>query len=404
MKRLRYGPNPQQRAWQNNSRTAPIQVINGKPGFINFWDAIDGIWGVLDASKALGRKVASVSKHESGSGMSMDVPLTDLEKKLAFCEDKKLTPLAEAFIGALQIDALSGFGGVASFSDEVDYATAAALKPWTLDVAIAPGFEPEALKLLKEKKKGKFVVMQVDPDFDRPDYYNIEKYGMQFTVERNKYLPTFRKLGRRSLVSENTHFPRERKEDMLLALYMAKISQSNTCGVGYLGRATCDAGGQNRLDITKGSGKRMELWALRHHPRVVGLKFKDKIRRSEKINTAYSFANGDLFSIIGEPLQKNLLDIPTPLTLEERTAFLREYFQFSAKNGADVETGEVSFAQDAFEPFSDAYLAAIRASCGYMSETGIGMNFKKQILPEANARQAVVHKRGKNGRLFKHVF
>lgn len=332
----------------------PIQVLNGAPGYINFLDALNAWQLVSELRAAIGLPAAASFKHVSPAGAAV---ATVLPPELAACyevDPERLTPLATAYVRARGADPKSSFGDFVALSDSVDAATARVLKNVVSDGIIAPGYAPEALELLKSKKKGGFIVLQADPDFRPPSLERRELFGMRLQQERNALQLEASHLTN-VLCGELT--PAARR-DLLLGLITVKYTQSNSVGYALDGQMIgIGAGQQSRVDCTKLAGAKADVWHLRRHPRVLGLRFRAGIGAQERINLRVRYIEGDLLPSESAELAAALTHPLTLLTADERTQWM-------------TQLRGVSMTSDGYLPFRDNIDHAARHGVQFIAQPG----------------------------------
>uniref|UniRef100_A0A0G4HG91 MGS-like domain-containing protein n=1 Tax=Chromera velia CCMP2878 TaxID=1169474 RepID=A0A0G4HG91_9ALVE len=342
MRPLKYGCNPQQAPaslCSLGSNPLPFSVLNGTPGYINLLDAINAWQLVHELKKATGRAAAASFKHVSPAGAAIAKELTAHERAVFDIGDKPLTPSAQAYVRARNADPLCSFGDFAALSDEVDEATAMVLKVEVSDGIIAPGFDPAALEILKAKKNGAFIVLQADPTYAAPDLEFRDIGGVGFMQRRNAALFDESKL--ENVVTKNKDLPAEAKADLILASVTVKYTQSNSVGYALNGQMIgVGAGQQSRVDCVKLAGRKVTTWFMRQHPKVMGLKFKEGVKRQERVNARVRYIEGDMTELERVDFEKLLTEVPKPLTKEEKDAHMKTL------------TG-VAVSSDAFFPFRD---------------------------------------------------
>lgn len=356
--KLKYGCNPNQpfaEVVALKGDESPIQILNGNPGFINFLDAINAWQLVAEARAALNLPAAASFKHVSPAGAAVAVPLSDDLIRSYEVEGKELTPAATAYVRARGADPKSSFGDFVALSDEVDVATAKFLKPLVSDGIIAPSYEPEALEILSKKKKGSFTVMQADPNFTPPELESREMFGMRLTQTRNNDPVTPSQLDN-VVCGELTEAARR---DLLLGLVTLKYTQSNSVGYALDGQMIgIGAGQQSRVDCTKLAGGKADVWHLMRHPKVLDLKFKDSVKRQERINFRVRYIEGDLVDSEREQLQAALDEPLQLMSAEEKAAWIRD------------ELDGVCLASDAFLPFADNIDHAAKHGVRFAAQPG----------------------------------
>ena len=285
---LKYGCNPNQkpsRIFMEDGSDLPIQVLNGKPGYINFLDAFNGYQLVKELKKATGLPAATSFKHVSPAGAAVGLPLTEVEKKIYWVDESiEMTPLANAYARARGADRMSSFGDFISLSDVCDKATALLIKKEVSDGVIAPGYEPEALEILKAKKKGGYNVIQIDPDYVPAQVEHKQVYGVTFEQGRNELNIDRDFLS--NMVTENKEIPDSAKIDLIIALITLKYTQSNSVCYAKGGQAIgIGAGQQSRIHCTRLAGTKADNWYLRQAPQVLSLEFVDGIGRADRDNS-----------------------------------------------------------------------------------------------------------------------
>lgn len=355
---LRYGCNPH----QDNARIYPVSgdlpltVLNGKPGYINLLDAVNSWQLVNELRNALGLPAAASFKHVSPAGAAVAVPMTKEIKKACFVDDLELSPMATAYARARGADRVSSFGDWAACSDIVDSSTAKLIKREVSDGVIAPGYEPEALEILKEKKNGKYVVLQMDPAFVPPKTEKREIFGICFEQGRNSVVITDETLKNR--VTSEQNIPDEVVRDLILAQITLKYTQSNSVCFAYGGQVVgVGAGQQSRVHCTRLAASKADKWFLRQHPSVLNLKFKDGIKRAERDNAIDQFLEESLTPAEQYVWQNNFVEVPKRLSLEEKREWL------------NLIDG-VSVASDAFFPFRDNIDRARQSGVKYIVQPG----------------------------------
>ena len=359
---LKYGCNPNQkpsRIYVADGSDLPITVLCGRPGYINFLDAFNGWQLVKELKEATGLPAATSFKHVSPAGAAVGLPLDDTLKKIYWVDDMgDLSPLACAYARARGADRMSSFGDFIALSDVCDKDTASIIKREVSDGVIAPGFTDEALEILKQKKKGNYVVIQIDEAYRPAPLEHKEVYGVTFEQGRQE-LPINDELIS-NLVTKNKDLPESAKRDMKIALITLKYTQSNSVCFVKDGQAIgVGAGQQSRVHCTRLAGNKADLWQLRHHPKVLALQFSPALSRSERDNTIDLYlSNEESGDVLGDEVWQNFFTVrPEPLTAEEKKAYL-----------AGV-TG-VSLGSDAFFPFGDNIERAHRSGVSYVAQPG----------------------------------
>ena len=358
---LKYGCNPNQkpsRIYMRDGSDLPITVLNGRPGYINFLDALNSWQLVKELKEATGLPAAASLKHVSPAGVALGKPLTDLEKQIYFVEpDQELTPVACAYIRARGADRLCSYGDWAAVSDICDAATAQYLKAEVSDGIIAPGYTDEALEILKTKKKGNYNVVQIDPDYVPADQEYKDVFGITFEQGHNFFEINEALLD--NIVSQNKDLSQDAKHDLLISLITLKYTQSNsvcyvkdgmTIGVG--------AGQQSRIHCTRLAGDKANNWWMRQHPKVLGLQFVDDIRRPARDNAIDVYTSDEYEDVLAEGAWQQTFKVkPEVLTAEEKKEWI-------------AKMDNVSVGSDAFFPFGDNIERARKSGVRYVAEPG----------------------------------
>ena len=358
---LKYGCNPNQkpsRIFMRDGSDLPITVLNGKPGYINFLDALNSWQLVRELKAATGLPAAASFKHVSPAGAAVGLPLTDVDKKIYFVDETaELSPIACAYIRARGADRLCSYGDWAALSDVCDAATARYLKYEVSDGVIAPGYTDEALEILKTKKKGNYNVVQIDPDYVPAEQEYKDVFGVTFQQGRNNFKIDEDLLG--NIVTKNHDLPREAKIDMIVALITLKYTQSNSVCYVKNGQAIgVGAGQQSRIHCTRLAGNKADNWYLRQHPKVLGLQFVEKIRRPDRDNAIDIYTSDEYEDILADGVWQNTFTVkPEPLTAQEK----REWIA--------TQSG-VTCGSDAFFPFGDNVERARKSGVQYIAEPG----------------------------------
>mgnify|MGYP000539532988 FL=1 len=357
---LKYGCNPNQkpsRIFVENGEL-PIEVLNGKPGYINFLDAFNGWQLVKELKEATGHPAATSFKHVSPAGAAIGLPLSDVEKKIYWVDDLgDLSPLACAYARARGADRMSSFGDFISLSDVCDVDTANMIKREVSDGVIAPGYEPEALEILKTKKKGNYNIIQIDPAYKPDPIERKQVFGITFEQGRNEMPIDEEFLGR--LVTENKDVPEDAKRDLIIALITLKYTQSNSVCYVKGGQAIgIGAGQQSRIHCTRLAGQKADNWLLRQCPKVLNLPFKEDVGRPNRDNAIDVYMSDDYADVLEDgQWQQFFTEQPEPLTREEKREWL------------DKMDG-VALGSDAFFPFSDNVQRAHRSGVKYIAQPG----------------------------------
>ena len=358
---LKYGCNPNQkpsRIYMENGEL-PIQVLNGKPGYINFLDAFNGWQLVSELKKATGLPAATSFKHVSPAGAAVGLPLSDVERKIYWVDDMDMefTPLANAYARARGADRMSSFGDFISLSDVCDKATAMIIKREVSDGVIAPGYTDEALEILKAKKKGNYNVIQINPDYVPAPIEHKEVFGLTFEQGRNELVIDEHFFD--NVVTDNKEIPDAAKRDLAIAMITLKYTQSNSVCYVKDGQAIgIGAGQQSRIHCTRLAGQKADNWWLRQSPKVLGLQFLDKIGRADRDNAIDLYIGEDYMDVLADGAWENIFKVkPEVFTAEEKRAWL------------DKNTN-VSLGSDAFFPFGDNIERAHRSGVAYVAQPG----------------------------------
>ena len=356
---LKYGCNPNQKPARifMEEGELPIQVLNGKPGYINFLDALNSWQLVKELKEATGLPAAASFKHVSPAGAAVGTPLSDVEKKIYFAEGMELSPIACAYVRARGADRLCSYGDWAALSDVCDAATARYLALEVSDGVIAPGYTDEALEILKTKRKGGYNVVQIDPDYVPKEVEHKDVFGVTFEQGRNNFAINESLLN--NIVTDNKDLPDNAKRDMLVALITLKYTQSNSVCYVKDGQAIgVGAGQQSRIHCTRLAGSKADNWLLRQHPKVLGLQFVDGIRRPDRDNAIDVYISDEYEDVLAEGVWQNTFQVkPEVLTLEEKKAWI------ATQSGVTV-------GSDAFFPFGDNVERARKSGVRYIVQPG----------------------------------
>jgi phosphoribosylaminoimidazolecarboxamide formyltransferase/IMP cyclohydrolase len=354
---LKYGCNPHQTpAKLTIPDPPPLRILNGKPGYINLLDTI-GCWQLAHELKlATGLPGAASFKHTSPAGAAIARPLTDSLRASQMLGDEEFSPVATAYVRARAGDRMSSFGDVAAVSDVVDMSLAKLLDMEVCDLIVAPGYEPEALELLKKKKKGAFHIFQADPDYTPPEVERRELFGLTLEQKRNDARITSAMFAK-SVKGEDV--PEDIQETLAAATVALKYTQSNSVCLAYDGQVIgMGAGQQSRIHCTRLACGKAEKWFLQQHPKVLGLNFKDGLRRPEKTNVVDQYL---LWDELSEPEMKQMLsglkDTPEPITRDERMEWIKSF-------------DDICLSSDAFIPFRDNIDRASRTNVQYIAQPG----------------------------------
>ena len=356
---LKYGCNPNQKPARifMEEGELPIQVLNGKPGYINFLDALNSWQLVKELKEATGLPAAASFKHVSPAGAAVGTPLSDVEKKIYFAEGMELSPIACAYVRARGADRLCSYGDWAALSDVCDAATAHYLALEVSDGVIAPGYTDEALEILKTKRKGGYNVVQIDPDYVPREVEHKDVFGITFEQGRNNFAINESLLD--NIVTDSKDLPDNAKRDMLVALITLKYTQSNSVCYVKDGQAIgVGAGQQSRIHCTRLAGSKADNWLLRQHPKVLGLQFVDGIRRPDRDNAIDVYISDEYEDVLAEGVWQNTFKVkPEVLTAEEKKAWI------ATQSGVTV-------GSDAFFPFGDNVERARKSGVNYIVQPG----------------------------------
>ena len=358
---LKYGCNPNQkpsRVFMEDGKDLPIEVLNGKPGYINLLDAFNGWQLVRELKKATGMCAATSFKHVSPAGAAIGKPLSEVEKKIYFVDDLgELTPLASAYARARGADRMSSYGDFIALSDECDACTAKMIQREVSDGIIAPGYTDEALEILKSKRKGTYNIIKIDENYIPAPIERKQVFGVTFEQGRNELKIDNDMLT--NIVTDNKEIPEDKKTDLVISLITLKYTQSNSVCYVKDGQAIgIGAGQQSRIHCTRLAGNKADIWWLRQHPKVLGLQFVDNIRRPDRDNAIDVYISDEHDDVLAEGVWQNTFKVkPEVLTEAEKKEWL-------AKN-----TG-VCLGSDAFFPFGDNIERAKKSGVAYIAEPG----------------------------------
>ena len=357
---LKYGCNPNQkpsRIFMKDGGELPIQVLNGKPGYINFLDAFNSWQLVKELRTAAGLPAAASFKHVSPAGAAVACELSDTLKKIYFVDDLELSPLASAYAMARGADRMSSYGDWIALSDICDKQTAALIAREVSDGVIAPGYTDEALAILKSKRKGGYNIVAIKPDYKPAPVEHKDVFGITFEQGRNEILIDNNMLS--NVITENREIPENAKRDLLISLITLKYTQSNSvCYVKGGQVIGVGAGQQSRIHCTRLAGNKADTWYLRQHPKVLGLKFKEGIRRPDRDNTIDVYISDEYMDVLADGVWENFFaQKPRPLSREEKRAWL------------DTLT-DVALGSDAFFPFGDNIERAHKSGVKYIAQPG----------------------------------
>ena len=357
---LKYGCNPNQKPSRifMNEGELPITVLNGRPGYINFLDAFNGWQLVSELKRATGLPAATSFKHVSPAGAAVGLPLTDVERKIYWVDDMgEPTPLANAYARARGADRMSSFGDFISLSDVCDVATAKLIKREVSDGVIAPGYEPEALEMLKAKKKGTYNVIQIDPSYRPAPVEHKEVFGITFEQGRNELVIDKEMLN--NIVTESKELPESAKIDLVIALITLKYTQSNSVCYAKGGQAIgIGAGQQSRIHCTRLAGQKADNWFLRQSPKVLNLPFKEKIGRADRDNAIDLYIGDEYMDLLADgEWERTFTEKPEVFTREEKRAWLDQL-------------QDVALGSDSFFPFGDNIERAHKSGVKYVAQPG----------------------------------
>ena len=358
---LKYGCNPNQKPskiFVSDHRELPIKVLCGKPGYINFMDAFNGWQLVRELKQAIGLPAATSFKHVSPAGAAVGLPLSDTLAKIYWVEDLgELSPLASAYARARGADRMSSFGDCIALSDVCDVSTAQLIKREVSDGVIAPGYEPEALEILKQKKKGNYNVIEIDPEYKPTPVERKEVFGIVFEQGRNELAINEDLLG--EIVTKNKVISDQGKMDLLISLITLKYTQSNSVCYAKDGQAIgIGAGQQSRIHCTRLAGSKADNWYLRQSPQVLELAFIDSIGRAERDNAIDLYIGEDHMDVLAEGVWPHIFKVkPEVFTAEEKRIWLDQM-------------AEVALGSDAFFPFGDNIERASRSGVTYIAQPG----------------------------------
>ena len=359
---LKYGCNPNQkpsRIYMADGSALPIRVLNGKPGYINFLDAFNGWQLVKELKQATGLPAATSFKHVSPAGAAVGLPLTDVEKKIYWVDDldMEFTPLANAYARARGADRMSSFGDFISLSDVCDVPTARIIKREVSDGVIAPGYEPEALEILKAKKKGAYNVIEIDESYVPAPTEVKQVYGISFEQGRNELKIDDDFFNH--VVTEAKELPEQAKIDLAIAMITLKYTQSNSVCYVKGGQAIgIGAGQQSRIHCTRLAGSKADNWFLRQSPKVLGLQFVDGIGRADRDNSIDLYIGEDYMDVLADGAWQKIFKVkPEVFTAEEKRAWLDQM-------------SDVALGSDAFFPFGDNIERAHRSGVMYVAQPG----------------------------------
>lgn len=357
---LKYGCNPNQkpaRVFMKDGQDLPFTVLNGRPGYINLLDAFNSWQLVRELREATGLPSAASFKHVSPAGAAVAVPLSETLKKMYFVEGIELTPMATAYIRARGADRMSSYGDFAALSDECDAATARFLAREVSDGVIAPSYSAEALEILKTKRKGNYLVIQMNPDYKAPELETKEVFGVTFEQKRNDIKITKELFN--NIPTKNKNITDEAKRDLLIALITLKYTQSNSVCYAKDGQAIgIGAGQQSRVHCTRLAGNKADIWHLRQAPQVLNLPFKPDVRRPDRDNAIDVYISDEYMDLLGgDDWKRVFTEKPPVFTKEEKDAWL-------------AQVKGVALGSDAFFPFGDNIERAHKSGVEFVAQSG----------------------------------
>ena len=356
---LKYGCNPNQKPARIyiNDQELPVTVLNGKPGYINFLDALNSWQLVKELKEATGYPSAASFKHVSPAGAAIGTPLSEVERKIYFTGDEELSMLACAYVRARGADRMSSYGDFAALSDICDKDTALLLKKEVSDGVIAPGYTEEALEILKEKKKGNYAVIQIDPTYVPEEIERKQVFGIYFEQGRNDVHIDESLLT--NFVTKNTKLTEQAKLDLLIAMITLKYTQSNSVVYAKDGQVIgVGAGQQSRIHCTRLAGSKADNWWLRQHEKVLNLPFKEDIRRADRDNTIDIYLSEDYEDVLQDGAwQQFFTEQPSVFTREEKKEWIQQQH-------------DVALGSDAFFPFGDNIERAHKSGVKYVVQPG----------------------------------
>lgn len=389
---LKYGCNPNQKPskiYMHDGTELPIEILSGKPGYINFLDAFNSWQLVKELKEATGMPCATSFKHVSPTSAAVGKKLPEALKKACWVDDIEGlddSPLACAYARARGTDRMSSFGDWIALSDKCDVTTALLIKREVSDGIIAPDYDPEALEILKSKRQGNYNIVKIDPDFVPDPIETKQVYGITFQQGRNNFEINKELLG--DVVTDNKNIPEDAKIDLIIALITLKYTQSNSVCYAVDGQAIgVGAGQQSRIHCTRLAGNKADIWHLRQHPKVLSLPFIETLGRPERDNAIDVYISDDSEDVIGDDVWQDFFtEQPAELTKEEKKSYL------SSIKG-------VALGSDAFFPFSDNVIRACRSGVSYIAQPG-GSKRDNLVIEECNKQGVAMAMTGM--RLFHH--
>lgn len=356
---LKYGCNPNQKPAKIfiKNGNLPIEILNGKAGYINFLDALNSWQLVKELKKATGLPSAASFKHVSPAGAAVGLPLSDILKKVYFVDDLELSPLANAYARARGADRMSSYGDFIALSDICDVETATLIAREVSDGVIAPGYTNEALEILKSKRKGNYTIIKIDANYIPEPIEHKDVFGITFEQGRNDLLIDDSLL--QNIVTENKELPNNAKIDLIISLITLKYTQSNSVCYAKDGQVIgVGAGQQSRIHCTRLAGNKADIWYLRQHPKVLALSFKQGLGRPDRDNTIDIYISEDYMDVLTDGVWESLFNVkPEPFTAGEKKLWLKTL-------------KDVALGSDAFFPFGDNIERASKSGVKYIAEPG----------------------------------
>ncbi len=358
---LKYGCNPNQkpaRVYMEDGKDLPVTVINGRPGYINLLDALNGWQLVTELKRATGKPAAASFKHVSPAGAAIGLPLSDTEARIYWVADMgELSPMASAYARARGADRMSSFGDFISLSDTCDACTARLIQREVSDGVIAPSYDADALEILKAKKKGNYCILQMDPAYEPAPTEHKQVFGVTFEQGRNNVVIDAQMF--QNIVTKNKDLPKEAVDDMAIAMITLKYTQSNSVCYVKGGQAIgIGAGQQSRIHCTRLAGQKADNWWLRQSPKVLNLPFRDDVKRVDKDNAIDLYIGDEYEDLLEEgSWQRVFTQKPEVFTREEKKAWL-------------AQNTDVVLGSDAFFPFGDNIERAYKSGVKYVAEPG----------------------------------
>jgi len=369
---LKYGCNPNQKpaaVYMDDGRALPFEVLNGRPGYINFCDALNAWQLVKELRAALGLPAAASFKHVSPAGAAVYVELDETLKRVYECENQDLSPLAAAYVRARGADPMCSFGDYIALSDKVDVPAARLIAGVISDGIIAPAYETEALEILSGKKSGAYPVLRIDPAYEPPEMECRDLFGVTLVQRRNDVAIDRSVVS--NVVTRNKSIPETAIRDLIVTTIAVKYTQSNSVGYGLDGQIIgLGAGQQSRVDCVKLAGRKVETWYLRRHPKALGLRFKAAVKRQDKVNARVRYIEGDMTAAEKKAWAELFEKLPPALTPEDKDEFMKTL-------------EGVSLSSDAFFPFRDNIDQASRRGVQYIVQTG-GSTRDEEVIAAAD--------------------